>query len=667
MVKKKDIEEPIKDDTKKDEHFIWISDKRKVVQKFVKCDPEFYKIFDKIVMSAIDHESNKENECDEIVIDINKKAGYIEVLYNGKGIPIEMNKKQKIYEPELFFCNLIKDSIGGLQKIGVLENTDIPLYNGTIKKASDIELSDILIGDDGKPRSIKKIITGESKMYHIDQGNGDRYTVSEEYILTLHVPDHKVIFWNTAKNGWTVLWWNHKENRINTKSIPVKPVLKSCKECGLKYTSDTARHYRRKHKGIEIPKTPRKPPTVEAPDTPEVKKARSDLEKFCEDITDDNTIHMSVKEYMTLNDTTKLRLAGFRGKCIEWDKKEVDLEPYLLGLWSGDGMARGYTYACYGEKDPQLIDYLTEWGTKNDATIKKLSRHTYGFSSIENYGKKGYAPLKKQLAKYDLVNNKHIPNDYIVNDRDTRLQVLAGMIDTDGTAMRDGTRIVITQGLMHKQLIEELTFLARSLGFYCSFTKKKTSWTWKGEKKKGEAYNLNISGNIEDIPTRLPRKKCNNIKDHSELTTGKITVTDAGTNKFVGFEIDENKRFLINDFTVTHDCTNIISTKFIVKTIDKKNKKKYEQIFDNNMEIINEPEISYVDKNKKSYTEITFYPDLERYGMKEGLTDDIIAFLKKRTYDLCANTRKKTNVFFNDDLIKEKSYDDSIKLNYRKT
>ena len=67
---------------------------------------------------------------------------------------------------------------------------------------------------------------------------------------------------------------------------------------------------------------------------------------------------------------------------------------------------------------------------------------------------------------------------------------------------------LFTQGLNHEELAFNILYLARSLGFACHINKRKTTWTWKNEKKEGEAYIINISGNgLEDIPTLLPRKK----------------------------------------------------------------------------------------------------------------------------------------------------------------
>jgi DNA topoisomerase-2 len=207
--------------------------------------------------------------------------------------------------------------------------------------------------------------------------------------------------------------------------------------------------------------------------------------------------------------------------------------------------------------------------------------------------------------------------------------------------------------------------LARSLGFNCSHYIKKTTWTWNNEKKDGLAYNINISGKgVQDIPTLLPRKKCSDtISNNTSKTTGKITIKDIGNGDYVGFEIDDNKRFLINDFTVTHNCANIYSTRFDVEISDPIKKKKYFQRFTNNMYEKEEPIITSIDKNAESYTKITFVPDYARFGLK-NLTGDMVGLMKRRVYDIAGTTNDNVSVWLNGKFLDIKSFRDYIGMYY---
>lgn len=111
---------------------------------------------------------------------------------------------------------------------------------------------------------------------------------------------------------------------------------------------------------------------------------------------------------------------------------------------------------------------------------------------------------------------------------------------------------------------------------------------------------------------------------------------------------------------------NIFSKKFIVETVDANTKKRYIQEFRNNMSEKDEPTIVDVKSDTKPYTQITYYPDYHRFGMK-GLTNDIISLLKKRVCDLASTRYTKGNkVYLNDKLIDIKTFEDFICMHFDK-
>ncbi|PGH13497.1 DNA topoisomerase 2 [Helicocarpus griseus UAMH5409] len=71
--------------------------------------PGLYKIFDEILVNAADNKQNDKN-MDEIRITVSKELGEISVWNNGRGIPIEMHTKEKVYIPELIFGHLLTSS-----------------------------------------------------------------------------------------------------------------------------------------------------------------------------------------------------------------------------------------------------------------------------------------------------------------------------------------------------------------------------------------------------------------------------------------------------------------------------------------------------------------------------------------------------------------------------
>ena len=100
--------------------------------------------------------------------------------------------------------------------------------------------------------------------------------------------------------------------------------------------------------------------------------------------------------------------------------------------------------------------------------------------------------------------------------------------------------------------------------------------------------------------------------------------------------------------------TNIFSKKFIIETVDSKRQLLYIQTFKNNMDEKEDPQINIY--KGQPYTKITFYPDLERFGMKE-LDEDIVQLIKKRVYDCTATTGPEVIVYFNGKKLEYKSFE----------
>jgi len=659
---------------KKQMEELWVPDPETYMmkKKIVEYSPGFMKIFDEVLTNATDH-SFRHPEVTQIKINYSQETGEISVYNNGPGIPVVEHQEHKMYVPELIFGHLLSGSNyddsdsrtgSGTNGVGSKCNsldTKILLFNGEIKLAKDIKIGDILIGDDGNKRTVLSTIFGKGKMYEVSQNRGESYKVNDEHVLTLHMPDHKVIFWNN--NGWKILWWDNEHKKINSKHFKAIDNKIKCNECEIELHSNLNRHYKRRHPNKTLPVKQRKIPNNK-PDmnNEKILKTYNEINKFSKNIQDNNVFDISIKDYLNLSKTTQSRLAGVRGEYVNWEYQNVELDPYVLGLWLGDGMKSGYSYACDGENDNEIIEYLTQWGLKNDANLKQsnTNKYKYDFSSIDNYGKKGYAPLKKILDKYNLIKNKHIPKEYLINSREIRLKVLAGFIDTDGTLSRDGTRIRISQSWKHEQLILDVLYLARSLGFCCSMTSGMAKYKLKnGEKKESKVYKVNISGNIQDIPTILLRKKCNNTKkQNTDKSTGQITIKEIKETDYIGIHINGNERFLINDFTVTHNCTNIYSKKFVVETVDSNTGKKFIQEHSLNMTVKSKAKIT--SNSKSSYTKITFIPDYQRFDM-EGLEDDTCLLINKRAIDCIACTASTVKIYLNGDLLKGKGMTDYTK------
>ena len=445
------------------------------------------------------------------------------------------------------------------------ENTEVVMWDGTYKKVQDIIIGDELINENGNKTIVKQLFSGDDEMYEIQQDKGNNYIVNSQHTLTLKFPMNGNIYWQENKNRWMLKYYDFEEMIIKQKTIQCKTTefinhnkIYECYKCKKIFSgrSNQIRHYKKFHPDIIIPKTEY---SIYNKSQLSKEEGHKQILDMYEKLVKNDYIDISIEDYLKLNNETKRYLKGIKLETdVNWCYKPTELDPYVLGTWLGDGSSNGYGFSSYYETDKEVIDYLNEWGKNNDAIFKKintLNKAAYTISSIHNFRKMGHSPLKKQLEVYNLINNKHIPREYIINDKDTRLMVLAGIIDTDGHVGKDG-RIEISQCIKHKQLIDDIVLLSRSLGIFTSVVKKVKKYTWQDEKREKECYCIMLSGNnIKDILTKIPRKKITHTFTQDCMTT-KINVVKKEVGKYYGFETDDTHRFLLKDFTIVHNCIN---------------------------------------------------------------------------------------------------------------
>ena len=221
----------------------------------------------------------------------------------------------------------------------------------------------------------------------------------------------------------------------------------------------------------------------------------------------------------------------------------VTINPYFLGLWLGDGDASRLDIA---NEDEEVLEWLNN---NYEGYIRDLKQSST--CKVFHISKKTHA-YNKLFIDYNLFNNKHIPKDYKINDSNIQLQVIAGLIDSDGTYNSKKNFFEITQRHDRKHILEDVKFMCECNGLKCSLSTR----VGTGKKKGILHYRLRISGNVSIIPTKIERKK--GIQVHSFRSkkcwndyTFKVEPYDTG--EYYGFTVDKNHLFVLGDLTVTHN------------------------------------------------------------------------------------------------------------------
>ena len=273
-------------------------------------------------------------------------------------------------------------------------------------------------------------------------------------------------------------------------------------------------------------------------------------------------ITMSVKEYI-------YDLRSIYRKCLAlyrkgWELKENRhlIEPYMFGVWLGDGNSTSFSITSV---DDEIINSVKEFAKNQNLSIRKkddnISYHVTSNKVGINHITNELIRLGVLKSKYAKERCKRIPKEYLIDSRENRLQLLAGIVDTDGYAtIKNGflSNIEITQ--KRKELSYDIHELATSLGFYASINIKKASMKRSdGTYYLCDVWRVFIYGDIDLIPSKIFRKSgiiSKNKNRRNPLKTG-FKINEIGLGDYYGFAVNKNHLFLLSDGTVVHNTTEV--------------------------------------------------------------------------------------------------------------
>lgn len=193
----------------------------------------------------------------------------------------------------------------------------------------------------------------------------------------------------------------------------------------------------------------------------------------------DEIIDIKLTDYIQKDNVWKNRVDGYRAH-VDFDTKNIDMDPWMLGAW-----------------------------------IVGDTSNIIGTSAKPTY----------------------IPSDYKINSKKIRLQLLAGIVDSEGIYNEEKQGYDIFH--QHESIIDDIIFVSRSLGLY----------SYKN--KYDEKYGCFVGGDLSTVPFIINHSRCYIKKSEACITN--ITVEYKGCDNYYGFVLDGNHRFLLQDFTVTHN------------------------------------------------------------------------------------------------------------------
>lgn len=354
---------------------------------------------------------------------------------------------------------LLQLPTGGGKCLGF--GTPVLMFDGTIKSVQDVQVGDLLMGDDSTPRTVLSLARGQEEMYRIKPTKGDAWEVNESHILSLVSND---------KRG---------------------------------------SHY-------------------------------------------NQVIDVELRDYLQFSNHKKHTLKQF-SVGVEWPEVGLPLDPYFFGLWLGDGNSRN---TAITSMDDAVVNEVYQQAELFGLSVRVVDLPGNKASEYHiTSGARRNNPILRVLQGLNVINNKHIPREYLVNSRENRLALFAGIVDTDGYVQNNSLEIAQKS----HALADDIVFLARSLGLRARASDKVVN---------GVTYKrINISGDMSELPTRVARRKFTKRNNAwKDATRTGFDVEPIGVGDYYGFEIDGNRRFLLGDFTVTHNT--LVASEILKQTSD---------------------------------------------------------------------------------------------------
>lgn len=210
---------------------------------------------------------------------------------------------------------------------------------------------------------------------------------------------------------------------------------------------------------------------------------------------------------------------------------DLPLDPYVLGVWLGDGASAQATFTA-ADEDSALI--RAEFERRGYTTQDRRTPQTFGVDGIK-------VVLRGVLG---VLGNKRIPEQYLMSSFSQRMDLLRGLMDSDGNVSKEG-QCFFTQ--KDPKLIHSVRRLLWSLGI------KNSLHTWEAfgfGKEHGTAYRLSFYAKDCCL---LPRKNCRTKKTSAGRFVRVRKLDRGGPTQCIRVAREDGLFLVGEGFVVTHN------------------------------------------------------------------------------------------------------------------
>lgn len=232
-----------------------------------------------------------------------------------------------------------------------------------------------------------------------------------------------------------------------------------------------------------------------------------------------------------------------KNEGVEFKKQEIPLNPYFLGLLLGDG-----TFSCITKTQVKFTSCISDMEVYMNILGYKYKTWDDRHHNIY------YDNIKEIIKSLGLIETrsktKFVPDIYKYNSKEIRLELIRGLLDTDGYCDKNGN---CNYSSISKQLAEDVLFLARSLGINGNILEQSN--------KYGPIYLVRFYTDIRlfNLPRKYQKQK---ITKTRAFKIGITNIEYIGQKQAKCVTVDsEDHCYLIGDFVTTHNSKGTNSGK----------------------------------------------------------------------------------------------------------
>ena len=234
-------------------------------------------------------------------------------------------------------------------------------------------------------------------------------------------------------------------------------------------------------------------------------------------------------------------------KPLEFNKKKLSINPYVLGALLGDG-AIGGEGVRFTTADLELLDYIKDF--EPSLKINHIDKYDYSLLGTKIGKNSEFINRLRSLKLYGTNSHtKFIPEEYLYGSVEQRIELLRGLMDTDGSIYG---KCQMEYYSVNKVLAEQVKHLVQSLGGTATIKEKIL--------KDGHlSYRVKIT-RLTLNPFKLSRKanKWYKIKYENTRVLKSIELVRQEESKCIMVEHSDHT-YITDDFIVTHNTTGVVA------------------------------------------------------------------------------------------------------------